>query len=389
MSYSNRTALVGATVVLPDAALENQAVVVNGGVIEAIQPLGALPSDIARLDLGGGYLAPGLIDIHGHGADRCGFNEGTTAAFLTAGRKLLAEGVTTCLPTLASAPLEDMLRALAVLREVRGEPGLPAMPGAHLEGPYFSLEQRGAQSIPALRHPDDGSVDRFLEVADIIRMISYAPELPGAVELTRRLVAAGIVAAAGHSNGTDEDLARCQAAGLSHVIHIYSGQSTTIRRGPWRVPGMLEATLASSGLTVEMIADGRHLPDTLMRVAYRCLKGNLCLVSDATAGAGLEEGTVYQIGEERFQVENGVGVTMDRTAFAGSTTLLPRMLPIAYRSLGVTVPEVVAMVTDIPARAVRLAGVGRLAPGYRADFVHLDEGLNVVGVAQAGVWLDR
>jgi N-acetylglucosamine-6-phosphate deacetylase len=216
-------------------------------------------------------------------------------------------------------------------------------------------------------------------------MMSFAPELPGAVGLTKRLVSLGIVAAAGHTDGRDEDLFACQRAGLSHVIHVFSAQSTTVREGPWRRPGMLEATLASDLLTVEMIGDGKHLPPTLMNLALRCLSGRLCLVSDSTAGAGLPEGSVYRMGDNEYLVEGGVGVTMDRTAFAGSTTLLSRMLPIVS-DLGVGIADLVAMVTSIPARAARLTDVGRIAPGYHADFALFDGALSLRGVSLAGEW---
>lgn len=216
-------------------------------------------------------------------------------------------------------------------------------------------------------------------------MISFAPELPGAVELTERLVSLDIVAAAGHSDGRDEDLLACQRAGLSHVIHIFSGQSTTIRVGPWRKPGMLEATLASDDLTVEMIGDGKHLPDTLMRLAIRCLAGRLCLVSDSTPGAGMSDGSRYRMGDAEYVVENGVGVTLDRTAFAGSTTLISEMLPIVG-TLGIGVAELIAMATSIPAKAARLTDVGRIAPGFHADFALFDDQLQLSAVALAGRW---
>ena len=148
---------------------------------------------------------------------------------------------------------------------------------------------------------------------------------------------------------------------------------------------MLEATLASDGLTVEMIGDGKHLPPTLMNLALRCLAGRLCLVSDSTSGAGLPDGSVYRMGDNEYLVEDGVGVTMDRTAFAGSTTLVSQMLPIVSE-LGVGLADLVAMATSIPARAARLADVGRIAPGFHADFALFDEKLALQGVALAGAW---
>lgn len=380
-----REALVGPDIVVDDTVLVDHSVLVRDGRIEAVVPIAQLPSDLVQRDLGAGLLTAGLIDVHTHGAGGRGFNEGSVDASRQALSAYLRAGVTTLLPTLASAPIDDTLRSLEVIEAVRGDESLPRIPGAHLEGPYFSEEQRGAQDPAALRSPNDGSIERLLDHAEVIRMISFAPELPGAVELTERLVSLDIVAAAGHSDGRDEDLLACQRAGLSHVIHIFSGQSTTIRVGPWRKPGMLEATLASDDLTVEMIGDGKHLPDTLMRLAIRCLAGRLCLVSDSTPGAGMSDGSRYRMGDAEYVVENGVGVTLDRTAFAGSTTLISEMLPIVG-TLGVGVAELIAMATSIPAKAARLTDVGRIAPGFHADFALFDDQLQLSAVALAGRW---
>lgn len=381
-----REAWLGPRIVIDDDVLDGHAILVDDGRIQGVVRQGEIPADYPRRDLGQGVLAPGFVDVHTHGAAGRGFSESDPQAYRDALAVYLAAGVTTVLPTLSAGPLAEMRGGLEAFAAVRGESGLPRTPGAHLEGPYFAQEQRGAQNPGALRTPDDGSVDQLLAYADHIRMISYAPELPGAVAFTRRLVSLGIVAAAGHSDGRDTDLAACQREGLSHVIHLVSGQSTTVREGPWRRPGMLEATLASDELTVEMIADGKHLPTTLMRLAYRCLAGRLCLVSDSTPGAGLPNGSRYHLGEREYVIEDGVGMTPDRMSFAGSVTLVSAMVPIAVAALGISVAEAIAMVTSIPARAARLEKVGRLAPGYHADAVLLDAGLNTKQVALAGVW---
>jgi len=379
-------ALVGPEIVVDQLVLQDHSVVVRDDHIEGVVPISQLPSEVTIRNLGPGFLTAGLVDIHTHGAAGRGFNEGDVAGNQQALAGLLHAGITTALPTLASAPIEDMVHGLESLSAVQGVGGLPRIPGAHLEGPYFAQAQRGAQDGASLRNPSDGSIERLLDYADVIQMISFAPELPDAVALTERLVAEGIIAAAGHSDGRDEDLFACQRAGLSHVIHIYSGQSTTIRRGPWRYPGMLEATLVSDDLTVEMIGDGKHLPSTLMKLAHRCLAGRLCLVSDSTPGAGMADGSRYEMGQIEYLVEDGVGMTLDRSAFGGSTTLVSEMIPIVIAALGIGLAEAVAMVTSIPARAARLSDVGRIVPGFKADFALFDAQLRPRAVALAGQW---
>ncbi len=383
-----REALVGPSVVLEHAVLDHHAVLVRDHRIEAVLPISELPSELSRRELGAGWLTPGLVDIHTHGAAGAGFHDGQADSSRRALTGLLHGGVTSVLPSLATAAVEDLVTAIQTLHALSGSDGLPRTPGVHLEGPYFSHEQRGAQDPAHLRSPDDGSVSQLLELAPAIAMMSFAPELPGAVQLTERLVAADIVAAAGHSDCRDTDLEACRRAGLTHVIHVYSGQSTTRREGPWRQPGLLEATLASDDLTVEMIGDGKHLPPTLMRLAHRCLAGRLCLVSDSTPGAGMPDGSRYTLAGLEYLVEDGVGVTADRTAFGGSTTLLSQMIPIAMATLGLDVVQAVAMATAVPARAAGLDDVGRLAAGAWADFALFSPDMTLKAVAVNAQWTD-
>lgn len=372
-------------IVADDALLRGHAVLVEDGRIVAVCPRGALSSDVTPTHLEGAYLTPGLIDVHVHGAAGRGYNEGTDDAADVIGAALLAAGITTALPTLATAPIGHLVDAIPVALRRSGQ-GRPWLPGVQLEGPWLAPTQAGAQDPTALRLPDDGSVDPILELSDQIAMIALAPELPGAMDLVERVVGLGIVAAAGHSDGTAAHLRAAQERGLSHVTHIFSGQSTTRRERARRIPGMLEGALTSDGLTVEMIADGHHLPDELMQLAHRCLPGSLCLVSDASPGAGLPDGSEYRMAEVTYVVEGGVGMTMDRAAFGGSTTLLSAMLPIARDALGIGVAEVIRMVTSVPARAARLDDVGRIAPGHWADLALFDENLRPKAVALRGRW---
>lgn len=380
-----REAVSAPLLVAGDRLLEEHAVIVEEGRIIDVLRLAEVASTIPVRRFAEGVLTPGLVDIHVHGAGGSGFADGDSEAFTRALAAILDAGVTSVLPTLVSAPLPSLRAALEVVQRLPGRGDLPRLPGVHLEGPYFSAAQSGAQDRAALRVPNDGSVDQLLEHRDVIRMMSFAPELDGAVDLTTRLVGEGIVAAAGHSDCTDEELLRCQRAGLSHIIHIYSGQSTTTRRGPWRQPGLLEASLASESLTVEMIADGRHLPATLMTLAHRAVGDRLCVVSDASPGAGLPDGSRYRMGDVEYVVHEGVGMTVDGLSFAGSTTLVNRMIPVLL-SLGIGLAAAIGMVTSIPARAARLDDVGSIAPGMRADLVLFDEEFTPVDVALGGRW---
>ena len=197
-------------------------------------------------------------------------------------------------------------------------------------------------------------------------------------------------AAAGHSAAGDTDVYAAREAGLHHAIHLWSGQSTTIREGPWRRPGLLEAALVSDGLTAEIIADGRHLPPTLVRPAH-CCKGpdRLCLVSDAIAGAGPPDGTRFRLATNEYEVRDGVGVLPDRSAFAGSVTFLSRMVALLVEMAGVPLVQAVRMAPLTPARTIGVADrKGPLEPGKDADLLVLEADLTPWRVMVRGEWVE-
>jgi len=250
------------------------------------------------------------------------------------------------------------------------------------------MEQTGAQDPKNIRAPDDGTADILLEHHDVITMMTYAPELPGALELTARLVKLGIVPAAGHSSAKDEDVLAAMEAGLCHTIHIWSGQSSTVREGAWRKPGLLEATLVFNELTAEMITDNKHLPPTLMKLAYKC-KGadRLCVISDATSGAGMPEGARFCMGEMEYEVHDGVGMLLDHTRFAGSTTLVNQMVPILTDVVGIPLVEAIRMATLTPARVIGLDDrKGSLEAGKDADIAIFEDDFTAWRTMIGGQW---
>lgn len=386
---SARYALVHGRVILPDRVLDDHAVVAADGRIVAIMDTDSLDQTLPQVEVAGRYISPGLIDVHSHGALGHTFNEPTAEAFSVITGENLSRGVTGMLATIATAPLSDMITCVRFTQEWMQEdrPGTRIL-GAHVEGPYFNLEQAGAQDPMNIRTPDDGTVESFLEFADTIRMMTFAPELSGAVDLARRLAGLGVVAAAGHSSARDSDVRAAMEAGLSHAIHLWSGQSTTIREGPWRKPGLLEASLTFEGLTGEIIADNKHLPPTLMKLAYKCLgPDRLCIVSDATSGAGLEDGARFRMGEMEYEVHDGVGMLFDRSAFAGSTTLVNEMIPILTREVGVPLAEAVRMASLTPARVIGVdKRKGSLAIGKDADLAIFEADMTAWRTIIGGRW---
>ena len=389
-AQGKRWALINGRVVLPDRIVSGQAVVVEEAQIVGIVEAAALVPEVTTVDVGGRLITPGLIDIHTHGAVGHSFNEPTAEAWSAVLATNAQHGVTSVLATIATASLPSLLQCLQFSALWLSAPrrGTQVI-GVHLEGPYFAYAQRGAQDPKHLRSPDDGSVDALLEHHRVLRIMSYAPELPGALALTERLARLGIVPAAGHSSAVDTEVIAAMKRGLRHTIHVWSGQSTTIREGPWRRPGLLEATLALDGLTAELIADNRHLPATLMKLAYKCLGADrLAAISDATNGAGLSEGTRFTMGDMTYDVHDGVAMLLDRTAFAGSSTLLNQMVPVLTEVVGVPLYEAVRMCTLTPAWIIGVAAnKGSLAAGKDADLAIFEDDFTAWGTVIGGRWV--
>lgn len=383
-------ALVNGRIIFPQEIVENKALLVRGEKIVGLAELGTLESNVECVDVAGRFITPGLIDIHTHGALGHSFNEATPEAFTVITEEQGRRGVTGILATTTTAPITSLVQCLAFSQEWMSQERAGAqILGVHVEGPYFCLAQSGAQDPTNIRHPDDGTTQDLLAYHGVIKIMSYAPELPGALELTKQLVAKNIVPAAGHSSAKEDEVRDAMAAGLRHIIHIWSAQSTTIREGPWRKPGLLEVTLVDESLTAEMIADNKHLPPTLMKLAYRCLGADrLCLISDATSGAGLSEGTRFSMGEMEYEVHDGVGMMLDRSSFAGSTTLLNQMIPIMTKSVGISLVEAVRMASLTPARVIGMAEhKGSLDAGKDADIAIFDEDFTAWRTMIGGQWI--
>lgn len=386
----HQLALVNGRPILPNRVVSGLALLIEGGRIASLTAPDSLAADVPRLDVGGRLIAPGFVDIHTHGALDHTFNEPDPAAFAAITSENARWGTTALLATTASAPISELVAALRFCRAWMRQPGNGArVLGMHLEGPYFCPAECGAQNPAYLRTPDDGTPARLLQEADVIKIMSYAPELPGALALTTQLVEEGIVAAAGHSCAGDDDVLLAIARGLTHAIHLWSGQSSTRRVGPWRRAGLLETTLASEKLTAEIIADNRHLPGTLMRLAYHCLgPDRLCAISDATSGAGLPEGTNFELAGISCQVRDGVAMLRDGAQFAGSTTFLGQMLPILTGVVGIPLVEAVRMMSRTPARIIgQEAHLGALEAGKYADLVVLNEDFSVWRTMIDGCWV--
>jgi N-acetylglucosamine-6-phosphate deacetylase len=371
--------LSNARLIFPDGIRDGLELVVAGGKIMEIRER----SGSDAVDLRGNYLAPGFIDLHVHGALGRDTMEASPEAFKTICGYHASGGTTSLLLTTVTAPIPEIVN---VLRAVRGEAGATKqIAGVHVEGPFISRTRRGAQREEFIRDPDRASVEQLLEFADVIKRVTLAPELPGALALIDRLRARQIAVSGGHSDATDEEARAGFDHGMRHVTHTFNAMSSARRQGTQREAGLLEFALSEPEILCELIADGHHVAPTLMKMLYRA-KGprGICLVTDATAGAGLADGAHFTLSRLECVVSGGVCLLADRSAMAGSASRMIDLVRVMVNQVGLPLHEAVAMAATNPARALGLTTKGKLKAGADADFVVMSPKLEVVQTFAAG-----
>jgi N-acetylglucosamine-6-phosphate deacetylase len=395
----------------------------EGRITAAGQGSSVRPVDI---DLTGRLVVPGFVDIHNHGGGGAGFQDGRAGAVATAADLHRRHGTTTVLASLISAPVDELVTSLEALAPLVGA---GTVAGVHLEGPFLSARRGGAHEPGHLRPPRPEDLDRLLSVGPgVVRMMTVAPELTGGLAAIRRLVAAGVAAAVGHTDASYETVIAAIDAGATVASHL----GNAMRPIHHRDPGPILACLADRRVAVELIADGIHLHDAVLRhFATVAGPGRTILVTDAIPAAGIGDGD-YQLGSRRLVVRDGAarlaadlsadsssgpparhasagplagdpstaplpgysagplagGPTAGAGPLAGSVLTLDVALAHAVGA-GIPLLDALAAVTTAPAAAVGLAGqAGTLAVGRRPDLVVLDDDLRVRGVLSAGRWLD-
>jgi len=388
----------GGKVVLPDRVVDNGAVVIDdaSGRIEAVAPLRKMwqprPGETV-IDAQDMLIVPGFVDLHIHGAWDADFMDGTLDAFEIVCAYHALHGTTSLLATSTSAETDLIVRMLETTREAAQSAHGAEILGVHLEGPWLNPAMKGCHLERHCRPPSPHERECIMRHVSVIRRVTLSPEVEGCMDFIRELHAAGIVVSAGHSSQTYDEMLPAIEAGVRHVTHIYCAMSTTVRKGPWRHPGVLETTLADDRLTTEMIADGKHLPACLMQLVYRC-KGadRLCVVSDAMRAAGMPPGGHYTFGPRdgtEVVVADGVAMLPDQSAFASSTTPLDAMVRNLVELVGAPLHEAVRMASLTPARIIAAdKRKGSLEPGKDADLCIMDQGFRIKQTIVRGKVLD-
>ena len=371
-----------ARIIFPDAIRDDVDVVVREGKIAEL-PTRIEPS-IEAIDLGGNFLAPGFVDLHMHGGNGHDVMEANVNAFRAICDYHASGGTTSLLLTTATAPFPEILLALTQIGKLREE--IPQIAGAHVEGPFISREQAGAQNPEFICEASADLVGCLLEHRDVIKRITIAPETKGALAAIKEFYAAGIVVSGGHSNAWEEDARAALENGMRSVTHTFNCMSSARRRGTKRVAGLLEFALSEPKICCELIAEEHHVSPALMKLAY-CAKGvdGISLVTDATAGAGLAEETTFQLAGKKCIVKNGACFLADNNgALAGSASRVIGLVRAMIRNAGVSLPNAIAMASLNPAREAGLLEKGEIAIGKDADLVVLSPELEVVRTYVAG-----
>ena len=362
------------------------------GRIEAVIPRETgTGEDYKIIDCSGSYVSPGFVDIHQHGGGGSDYMDGEEDTYLRATEAHLAHGATSVMPTLLSSGGEELLSAVKRYKAAERDGRIKAnLIGLHIEGPYISPNQAGAQKREHIRDFDEAEYRAVAAVADgSLKRWSAAPEVTGAERFADFARSEGITLSIAHSDADLDTVRRAYEWGFRHVTHLYSCVSTITRRGGFRVAGVLEAAYLIDGMNVEIIADGCHLPLPLLKHVMKFkAPERIALVTDSMRAAGAQSGESFlgsALDPTPVIIEDGVAKLADRSAFGGSIATCDRLIRTVMKA-GAPLEKAVEMVTANPLSMMGLKlKKGKLAEGYDADVCVFDSDINIKNVMVGGI----
>jgi N-acetylglucosamine-6-phosphate deacetylase len=377
------TKISNGKILTPHRIIQSGCVIVENGIIREVSEKNIEVPHATEIDAHGKYIAPGFIDLHIHGGGGSDFMDGTEEAFLTIAETHARYGTTSMVPTTLTSEKEDLLKTLDLYETANknNKKGAQFL-GMHLEGPYFAMNQRGAQDPRYIRDPDPAEYKEVIAHSSSITRWSAAPELKGAIEFARYLKSKGILAALAHTDAIYEEVLEGFENGYTLATHLYSGMSGVTRRNAFRYAGVIESAFIIDAMDVEIIADGIHLPAPLLKLIMK-IKGadRIALITDAMRAAGMPEGDSV-LGPLKTGlkviVEDGVAKLPDRSSFAGSVATADRLVRNMIQMADVSLLDAVKMITLTPARIMNVQDKkGSLSAGKDADIVIFDENINI------------
>jgi N-acetylglucosamine-6-phosphate deacetylase len=374
--------MTGGRVVTPDGVLDPGWIRLEGATIAEIGTSTRGETGADALELAGRWVVPGFIDLHCHGGGGHSMLSADPAEIRATVSFHRAHGTTRTLASLVTAPIEELLAGLAAVRQaMESDDGIA---GAHLEGPFLSPSRAGAHDPRHLLPPDPATFDRLLDAAGgALRVITVAPELPGAMDLVRMAVEAGVVVAIGHSDADYGQAMEAFDAGATLVTHLFNAMR------PWhhRQPSLVGAALARPTVACELINDGFHLHDATVTTAMRAAGSDrVAFITDAIPATGLGDG-VHRLGPATVRVSAGAARLGDGYTLAGSTLTMDAALRRSGRDQRTPMESIAEACSTTPARVLGIGDtVGSIAPGLAADLVVLSDALEVEAVMVAGEW---
>ena len=376
------TQIINGHILTPQGWMKDGSVLISDGKILEITNSDLAVIGATVVDARGMYIVPGLVAMHVHGGGGSDFTEATPEAFRTAAKAHLAHGATTIFPTLSSSSFETLGQAVGVCQELIKEPGTTIM-GLHIEGPYLNPKMAGELFANQTKAIDAAEYQALIEKANgCIKRWDISPELEGGHDFARYMRSKGVMVALTHTEAEYDEIKAAYEAGFTHAAHFYNAMPGFHKRREYKYEGTVESVYLMDGMSVEVIADGRHLPSTILRLVYK-LKGveRTCLVSDALAYAACDNPQV----DPKYVIEDGVCKLADHSSLAGSLATMDKLVQTMVKA-GVPFADAIRMASETPAK---LIGVddrkGTLQKGKDADILIFDRNLNLRAVWSMGV----
>lgn len=376
------TQLINAKILTPQGWLKDGSVLIRDGKILEVTNCDLAVIGAQLIDVKGMYVLPGGVEIHAHGGGGRDFMEGTEDAFRKAAATHMQYGTTSIFPTLSSSTVPMIEAAAETCTKLMAEPDSPIL-GLHLEGHYFNMKMAGGQMPENIKDPDPNEYIPIVEKWNCIKRWDAAPELPGAIQFGKYITGKGILASVGHTQAEYEDIHAAFEAGYSHATHFYNAMPGFHKRREYKYEGTVESIYLMDDMTVEVVADGIHVPPTILRLVYR-IKGveRTCLITDALACAASDSKEAF---DPRVIIEDGVCKLADRSALAGSVATMDRLIRTMVQKAEIPLADAVRMASETPARIMGVSDrKGSLQKDKDADILVMDEDLNVRAVWAMG-----
>lgn len=370
------TQIVNGKILTPQGWLKNGSVILRDNKILEVTNCDLAIIGANLVDARGMYVVPGCIEMHVHGGGGRDFQEGTEEAFRVAIQSHMKYGTTSIYPTLSSSTVPMIQKAVRTCDQLMCEPNSPVL-GLHLEGHYLNPRKAGAQMPEWIKNPDPNEYIPIVENSSCLRRWDAAPEMPGAIQFGRYCAEKGILPSIAHTAAEYEDVLAGFKAGFTHVTHFYNAMPGFHQKREYKYEGTVESVYLIDDMTVEVVADGIHVPPTILRMCYK-IKGveRMALITDALAVAAA--GNDAQAFDSRVVIEDGVCKLSDRSALAGSIATSDRLIRTAVQMADIPLADAVRMCSETPARIMGvLDRKGTLEHGKDADVLILDDKLKV------------